>query len=138
MSQHASGFARRFPEVGRWAQVVALLLLLGLLAAMAVGPFKQLLEQRNRISSVTAQLEELESNNAELQTTIDRLQDPDYIEQEARARAGLIRPGEIPFVVMPPSDAKRAEAHAARKQKRVSAAPAEPGLLQSFVAFLGF
>lgn len=138
MAQHASGIGRRFPDAGRWAQVVALLLLLGLLAAMAIGPVKQLLEQKNRISAVATQLEQLEENNAALQDRIDRLKDPDYIEQQARAQAGLVRPGEIPFLVMPPSDTKRAEKELTRERTKASAPPPEPSLLGSFVAFLGF
>lgn len=116
-----------------------MLLLAGLLAAMALGPLKQLVEQRKRISAVSGQLEELERNNAALESKIERLQDPDYIEQEARAQAGLVRPGEIPFVVMPPSKAQRAERDEKKaRAKAAAAAPREPGLLDSFVSFLGF
>lgn len=137
MAQLGSSIGRRFPDAGRWAQVVALLLLFGLLAAMVVGPVKQLLEQKSRISAVNAQLEQLEENNAALRERIDRLKDPDYIEQQARAQAGLVRPGEIPFLVMPPSDAKRTEKEGTRERTKASAPP-EPSLLGSFVAFLGF
>ena len=41
--------------------------------------------------------------NASLSRRIQRLNDPDYIEQQARSQIGLVRPGETQFVVMPPS-----------------------------------
>lgn len=138
MAQHATGIGRKLPDAGKWAQVIAILLLVGLLVAMAIGPLRQLIEQRERISSVSSQLEELKSNNEALAERIERLQDPDYIEQQARAQAGLVRPGEIPFVVMPPSDAKRAEKNAERARQTAAAPPPEPSLLSSFISFIGF
>lgn len=139
MAQHASGIGRRLPDLGRWAQAVVVLLLAGLLVAMALGPLQQLVEQRKRISAVSNQLDELSRNNAALEDRIERLQDPDYIEQEARAQAGLVRPGEIPFVVMPPSKAQRAEKEEERRRTKAAAEQEpEPSLLRSFVTFLGF
>lgn len=139
MAQGASQ-ARRFrlPDAGRWAQVVAFLLLLGLLTAMAAGPVTRLFDQRERMSATAAELEELERTNRILADKIERLKDPDYIEQKAREQAGLVRPGEVSVVVMPPSDAQRAERRAERAAKTPPLPPPEPGVLERFADFLGF
>ncbi len=115
--------------------VLAGLLLLGLVGAMAIEPTRQLLAQRARIEAVSAELREVESNNHELRARIRRLHDPDYIEQKAREQNGLILPGEIPIVVMPPSKAKQ------RKEARGIVAPArpeEPGAVEGFLRFIGW
>lgn len=145
MAQIASALRKiRLPDVGRWAQVVALILLFGLLAAMALGPIGQLIEQRDRMSQLSVELDEIKSNNSILEERIDRLQDPDYIEQKAREQSGLVRPGEISIVIMPPSKRRRAEWRAERKQARRqaaserAAAEAESGFVDDLVDFLGF
>ena len=111
-------------------------LLLGLIGAMAIEPTRQLLAQRDRIETMSQELREVERNNNELRGRIRRLHDPDYIEQKAREQNGLILPGEIPVVVMPPSKAKQ------RTQQRsaadVAEPPAEPGAIEGFLRFIGW
>jgi len=91
------------------AQVVAVLLLLGLVGAMAVEPTRRLLEQRRRIAGMVQGLHEVERSNRALEERIARLQDPDFVEQRAR-ELGLVLPGEVPLVVLPPSKAQRRHA----------------------------
>ena len=131
------GRTRRFrlPNLGMGPQIVALLLVLGLLGAMAIEPTRQLVEQRERIDGLSQELEEIQTSNAELQSRIGRLQDPDFLEQRARDM-GLVRPGETAYVVMPPSKSK------AKQKKKIAAkappaAPAEPGFIEGFLAFMG-
>lgn len=125
----------RFPRMGIGPQVVITILVLGLLSAMAIEPTRQLLEQRERISTMATDLNEIERSNTRLAARIDRLKDPDFLEQRAREQIGLVRPGETAIVVMPPS--KRMEA---RTSKERSAPPklADPKPFTFFEGFLNF
>jgi cell division protein FtsB len=124
----------RLPEFGLWPQIVVLVLVLGLVGAMAIEPTRQLLDQRDRIVSAASDLRRLERSNQRLEDQIRRLNDPDFIEQQAR-QVGLVRPGEIPFVVMPPS--KDPDQVRARKKRAAPAPEPAPGWLEGFVGFLG-
>ena len=125
----------RMPDLGMGPQIVALLLVLGLLGAMAIEPTRQLVEQRERISGLSQDLEEIQTSNAELEDRIGRLQDPDFLEQRARDM-GLVRPGETAYVVMPPSRSK-AKAKKKAAAKAPAPVPVEPGFIEGFLAFMG-
>ena len=119
--------------------MIAAFLVLGVLGGMLVEPTRQLMEQKERLSESAAQLHGLESTNTSLEKRIERLKDPDFIEQKAREQAGLVRPGETLYVVVPPSadklDAKRKE----RRRAQAAAEPEpEPGVVESFLRFVGF
>lgn len=47
------------------------------------------------IAQMEQLLQEEEETQTQLQERIDLLQDPDYVEIEAREKLGLIRPGEV-------------------------------------------
>jgi cell division protein FtsB len=114
--------------------VVALLLVLGLLGAMAIEPTRQLIEQRRRIAGMTADLEQVQRSNRRLDARIGRLRDPDFLEQRARD-LGLVRPGETAYVVMPPSRSK-ARSDRAAKPAPVTV-PEEPNFISGFLSFVG-
>ena len=126
----------RLPKLGRAPQIIAFVLVLGLLGAMAIEPTRQLLDQRDRISSVAGELRDVEASNAALQAQIDRLKDDDYLEQLARERIGLVRPGETTYVVMPPSDQEERAALKHRKAKAKVAPPPPPSFLESAIHFV--
>ena len=121
-------------------QALALLLVVGLVSAMAIQPTRQLLTQREKIDSAVSDLQALNKVNAKLQRRIERLHDPDFVEQLAREQTGLVRPGEVPYLVMPPS--RQAQEQEERKKQRKLAAkappPPEPGLIEGFLDFVGF
>ena len=119
--------------LGIGPQVVVVLLLVGLAAAMAVQPTRQLLAQRNRIEQMSNELHRFERTNRRLETYITRLNDPDYLEQEARAQLGLVRPGETTYIVMPPQAQKRHKR--SRGAHRVSREQA--GFLERVLEFIG-
>ncbi len=123
----------RLPKLGIALQVVIVLLVVGLAGAMAVEPTRQLLEQRDRIQTMTTQLHELERSNRRLERRITKLNDPDFIEQQARAQIGLVRPGEVAFHVLPPSGRKASRA----RKALVPAPPEPPTFVESLVAFIG-
>jgi len=139
VSQQATESRLRLPNLKNGPQIVAVLLVFGLLVAMAIQPTRQLVAQKERIAGMTATLHELQRMNDRLEKRIERFQDPDFLEQQARQQAGLVRPGEIPYVVVPPSAEQRAKRLEAR-QKVLAAQVAveEPGLIESFLEFVGF
>lgn len=124
----------RLPSLGIGPQIVALLLILGLLGAMAIEPTRQLIEQRERIDGMSDDLARIERSNRRLDARIGRLKDPDFLEQRARD-IGLVRPGETAYVVMPPSRS-RAKADAAKKPARAVASP-QPSFIHGFLDFVG-
>ena len=124
----------RLPSLGIGPQVVALLLVLGLLGAMAIEPTRQLIEQRERIDGMSNDLSQIQHSNQRLDARIERLKDPDFLEQRARD-IGLVRPGETAYVVMPPSRSRTKEG-AARKPTR-PAPPPQPGFIDGFLDFVG-
>ena len=117
--------------------MVIVVLVIGLFGALAIEPTRQLIEQRERIAGMSSDLDRLERSNHRLEARIERLKDPDYLEQRAREQVGLVRPGETTYVVMPPrrSAVKQKEADKART------APAAPvrsvSFVEGFLAFLG-
>jgi cell division protein FtsB len=122
------------PRFGVGPQVVMLVLVLGLVGAMAIQPTRQLLEQRARIEGMAGDLGRIQALNKKLEARIARLQDPDYIEQEAREKVGLIKPGETTYVVMPPSRRQRGAEMTASK---VTPEAPEPGFIDGFLEFVG-
>jgi cell division protein FtsB len=130
---------RKWPKLGFGPQVVIVCLVIGLIGAMAIQPTRALLEQRRRIEGMSGDLRRIETLNAKLEGRIERLQDPDFIEQEAREKVGLMREGESTFIVVPPTrkqQRKQARKESAPKEAE-DAPPAEPGLIEGFLDFVG-
>lgn len=122
-------------------RVIVAMLILGVIGAMAIEPTRQLIEQRKRISAMSSDVREIESANAALGSRIDRLKNPDFLEQRAREQIGLIIPGETPIVVMPPSrkvQKRQAERERAAAEREQALADDEPGPIEGFLNFLGF
>jgi cell division protein FtsB len=108
--------ARR--RIGIAPQAIALVLVLGLAGAMAIQPTRQLLDQRDRIARMSEDLSAMRQANRALEDRIARLNDPDYLEQQARAQIGLVRPGETTFLVMPPAGKKGRRDHKRGEARR--------------------
>lgn len=125
----------RLPRLGIAPQVTIAVLILGLLGAMAIEPTRQLLAQRQRISGMAQDLDRIERSNQRLEERIERLQDPDFLEQRAR-EIGLVRQGETSIVVMPPS---KQDPSAGRSAKERKPAPPQPlDFVEGFFNFVGF
>jgi cell division protein FtsL len=82
------------------------LVLTALLVSMAV-PLRTYLQQRTRVADLQRQTQLLQRQNADLQRQVQQLGDPRYIERIARECLGMVRPGEIGFVVVPQSGPPR-------------------------------
>lgn len=124
-------------RLGLAPQVAIVMLVVGLAGAMAIEPTRQLLEQRSRISGMTNELRDIRESNRRLENRVERLQDPDYLEQQARSQSGLVRPGETSVIVMPPAREDQTSA-----SERARTAPAEHevenrGLVEAMLDFLG-
>jgi cell division protein FtsB len=117
--------------------VTALILALGLAGAMAIQPTRQLFAQRDRISEMSNDLSSVSKSNRALNRRIDRLNDPDYLEQIARDN-GFARPGETVYNVVPPSrkEIKQKERRNARKHQPAAPEP-ESSFMERFMNFVG-
>lgn len=121
-------------RLGLAPQIAIVMLVVGLAGAMAIEPTRQLLEQRGRISGMTNELKDIRESNRRLENRVTRLQDPDYLEQQARSQSGLVRPGETSVIVMPPAR----EAHPNEREKTPPAtAEDDGGVIESMLSFLG-
>lgn len=77
-----------------------LVVLVGLLFVF-VYPTRTFLDQRDETNKARAQLEVLQSENARLARESKRLSTDSEIERLARQKYGLVKPGQIPFVILP-------------------------------------
>ncbi len=84
----------RWDRVGR----IALLAVLVVILALYVPPIGHWLTQSQTASERSAEVAELEAEQARLRARIQRLSGPPALEREAR-RLGMVRKGERPFVV---------------------------------------
>jgi cell division protein FtsB len=76
---------------------VVLAAIILVLAVAAAGPVRNFLAQRSEIDRLEARITELETERSQLTRELERIRDPDYVEQLARCM-GMVRPGEIAFV----------------------------------------
>lgn len=79
------------------------LFLVILVAFIVLAPtLRAFVGQAEQQRSLTAQIEATEERNTELQRTIDRWEDPAYIQAQARERLGFVFPGETAYRVVDP------------------------------------
>jgi cell division protein FtsB len=98
------------PARGRFQRVFRSDLLLGLvlIGAIALGvllmapPFENYVTARQRVVLLERQAAALDTANQRLERRVKDLDDPLTIELLAREQQGLIRPGEVPYVLIPP------------------------------------
>lgn len=95
----------------RWGWVLAVVLL-GALALTVSGilPFRQLISQQHQIERSQAQLTALTDENDALAEDIAMLGTDAEIERLAREQYGLVRPGEVAYVVVTPDEPLAVEA----------------------------
>ncbi|MEX2505300.1 MAG: septum formation initiator family protein [Egicoccus sp.] len=81
------------------------LMLIGAIALsvlMLAGPAQRYLDSSERVESLDAKAGALDEANADLEQRQQDLQDPNKIELLAREQQGFIRPGEVPYTLIPP------------------------------------
>jgi len=64
-------------------------------------PLRTYMEQRSRLNELSNRVELLQKQNAQLESKIGRYKDPSYLESLARDCLGMVKPGEIPFLIVP-------------------------------------
>jgi cell division protein FtsB len=80
--------------------VVLGVILLMLLFAMAV-PLRTYLGQRSQLHQLQREEQVLAQQNTLLHQQVTKLNDPVYLQQLARECLGMVKPGQIAFVVTP-------------------------------------
>ncbi len=80
----------------RLVSTIGILLVFGLLL-MIGAQYIQQLRIGQELADYEAKVLEQELRQEDLQVEIERLQDPNYIEVQARDRLGLVKPDEIIF-----------------------------------------
>ncbi|MBW3618634.1 MAG: septum formation initiator family protein [Actinobacteria bacterium] len=82
--------------------VIGLVGVLALAVVMLSGPFQSYVDGRARVEALEAKFVALDTENASLRQRRADLRDPANIELLAREQQGMIRPGEVPFAIVPP------------------------------------
>ena len=83
----------------RLLKVILYAAFIGLLLASYVSPLQDIVENRSRIASLRADIEEVERENAAKERAVEELQTPEGVERAARERYGMIKPGEKVYMV---------------------------------------
>lgn len=97
------GRRRAGPSIGlstRRAAVLAVVVC-GLALTLAV-PLRTYIGQRQQLADTVAQREQLRGEVAQLEQQRAQLNDPAYIEAQARQRLRYVKPGQIPYQVQLP------------------------------------
>jgi cell division protein FtsL len=84
------------------AAVTFLFLLMGAAFLTQVVPYRQIIETQRQVATARAELQALETHNAELQADVSALETDAEIERLAREKLGYVRPGEKAYVVLDP------------------------------------
>lgn len=85
--------------ISRPLKVILYAAFIGLLLASYVSPLQDIVENRSRIASLRADIEEVERENAAKERAVKELQTPEGVERAARERYGMIKPGEKVYMV---------------------------------------
>lgn len=81
-------------------RTVALLTVLFIAALIMAQPLQLLLEQQADISHAQQQLTLEREREQELETQLERWEDPAYVQQQARERFNMVMPGERKYLVI--------------------------------------
>ena len=85
----------------RLSGLLALVVLVALVVTAAgIFPFRQIIAQRRAVDLAEEKLAALEEENQRLEVEIAALYTPEEVERIAREQFGLVRPGEIGYVVV--------------------------------------
>ena len=86
-------------SLARALKVVLYAALIGLLLASYVTPLQEIVAGNARAAELSADLHQLEANNAAQKRVIEELNTPEGVERVARERYGMVRPGEQVYIV---------------------------------------
>jgi cell division protein FtsB len=103
---------------------------LGLGAVLLAPPFEQYVVARQRVALLEQQALALDAENQRLERRVVDLDDDVTIELLARSQQGLVRPGEVPYVLIAP------EVDVPRIRDAPQQATSENDLLDRLLAWL--
>jgi cell division protein FtsB len=106
-----------------WKGAILLVLAVGLIF-LTIAPARQVLRQRAQIADLQQTLNSVKDENKGLRDETNRLNTDAYIEEQARLRLGLIKPGEQPYMIVPPKQV--APQPVPKPVKKKPAAPVKP------------
>jgi cell division protein FtsB len=93
-------------EPRRGLRISGLLAVLALavvvVTAAGIFPLGQIIDQDESVDLAERQLEALRGENRRLEAQVVALETPEEVERLARERFGLVRPGEVSYVVVSP------------------------------------
>src|SRR5699024_10881044 len=91
-----------YPEPARTCsgRTVALLAVLFIAALIMAQPLQLLLDQQSEFAQKHQQLERETQRQQELETQLERWDDPAYVQQQARERFNMVMPGERKYLVV--------------------------------------
>jgi len=78
-------------------------LVVAVVTAAGIFPFRQLIADRHSVALAQEKLDALEAENARLEDEVAVLHTDQEVERLAREQFGLVRPGEIAYVVVSPA-----------------------------------
>ena len=122
---------RATPRAGKRRRAFALLAViisLGLIAAVLYRPVTRLVESRNSLLRAEERLAEERAKTQELEERLERDLSEEYVEGEAR-RMGYVKPGEIPLIVLDDKDGAPGEGdteEGAEEEKNAASGEASP------------
>jgi cell division protein FtsB len=105
-SRRGDGTGGAFGMTGTRRAAMFAMVLCALALSIAV-PLRTYLSQRDELRDVGAEQQKLRETVAALEQRKAQLQDPGYVEIEARKRLHWVRPGEVPYIVQLPGDESR-------------------------------
>jgi cell division protein FtsB len=87
----------------RAVRLLLVLLAVGSLVFLFVLPGRTWLSQRSAMNQAQRRLTVLQKENADLARQAAQLQNPQYVEQIARAQYGLVKQGQQAYGILPPA-----------------------------------
>lgn len=93
----------RLSRPALWIGTFALIMI-GLALVTTVIPFRQIVEQQNRLEAARAELVAVEAENQLLESEVTALNTPPEIERLARENLGYVMPGETAYVILDPEE----------------------------------
>lgn len=92
----------RAARSGERPLAVVLLVAIALAVVMLSGPFQRYVDGRERVRGLERSVAALDAEIDRLELRRDDLRDPANIERLAREQLGFVRPGEVPYTLVPP------------------------------------
>ncbi len=95
--------ASRQVRLPRWLLPLLLLAVMALIINAFGSSYLSAYRLRREAARLDRQVQMLRRENAQLREEIRRLHTPEYIERLAREQLGLVKPGEIPVLLIRPT-----------------------------------